>query len=224
MHEVVVFGLAMAMVLFMHRFLWRVADRGVTVVDLFGGEKLIAYIRGSLRIDNEEAGGVLGLTDMRIVWAPRHVLPGTRQFLGSAMDPDAVAITLGEIRHASATWGFFQSTLRLETPNGMFILKSSYGSFGAWLRYISENARNLLKTGEPVTLLEKRTTFTDHTLARVRYGSGLGSLFFGALILADLLRGGVLFGSNMVTVVLALLTLVFFVAGLILIARRPSKP
>jgi hypothetical protein len=222
-HGVVIFGLAMVMVLFMHRFIWRLADRGITIVDLFGGEKLIAYVRGRLRIDNEEAGGVLGLTDMRIVWAPRHIVPGTRQLVASAMDPDAIAITLGEIRHASSTWGFFQSTLRLETPSGVFILKSSYGSFGAWLRYLSENARNLLKTGEPVTLLEQRTTFTDHALARAKYGSAVGTLLFGALTLANLLRTGVLFGSTTVTVVLALFTLVSFVAGLILLARPPDK-
>ncbi|HEX5369270.1 MAG TPA: hypothetical protein VFY10_07635 [Dehalococcoidia bacterium] len=172
-----------------------------------------------MKIDHESAYGVIALTDMRIVWAPIEAA-GFGRSAASAMHPDSIAITLGEIRHASTTWNPLQAGLRLETPNGVFVLSSENGSFGTWLRYISENARNLLKTGEQVRLLRDRVGFTDHALARARSGTVAGSLVLGAVTLADLLRGGVLLGSNTLTLLLVVVSIGSFAAALYFLRRH----
>ena len=220
--EVVVFVLAFSFVFGIRRFIWRLNDRGIVVEDLFGGEKLVSCMRATLKIEDKSAYGVIALTDMRIVWAP--IEPAGFRSIASAMNPDAIAITLGEIRHARSTWNPLRATLRLETPNGVFVLSSANGSFGAWLRYISENARNLLKTGEPVTLLRDHAGFTEHALAKARGGTVAGTLALGAIMLANLLSGGVLLGSNTLSVLLAFVTVVSFIAAIYLMRRHHDTP
>lgn len=215
--------MAFAFVFGMRRFVWRLNDRGIVVQDLFGGEMLVTCMRASLKIGDESAYGVIALTDMRIVWAPIEPV-GFGRSAASAMHPDAIAITLGEIRHASTTWNPLRASLRLETPNGVFVLSSDNGSFGPWLKYISENARNLLKSGEPVTILHNRVTFTDHALAKAKSGTVAATLVLGAITMANLLHWGVILGSNALTVLLLILTLCSFVVGLYMVGRHHNSP
>jgi hypothetical protein len=154
---------------------------------LYPGEKLIAGVRASLRIDNSVAIG-LGfayLTELRLVWTPQIGGLNPRR-LGEGPYGEPVIVEFPEIRKVDVGFRFGGSSLIVETSDIRLEFLVDGRSLRSWERYLGTNARNLLPKDQPVLRVGDRYSRVD--LAAASRGTTVLLALFLILVSLRLFR------------------------------------